>query len=95
MNIKEILEAVHAFEIQSANDLENFRIQFLGSKGQIKDLYGALKNVPNEEKKSVGQQINQLRQIAEDKFALFKQTFSDIEDVCLRFLSGDETNKKN
>lgn len=77
MNIKEILDALQAFEIQSAHDLESFRIQFLGSKGQIKDLYGALKNVPNEDKKSVGQQINQLRQIAEDKFASFKQTFSD------------------
>jgi phenylalanyl-tRNA synthetase alpha chain len=77
MNIKEILDAVQAFEIQSAHDLESFRIQFLGSKGQIKDLYGALKNVPNEDKKSVGQQINQLRQIAEDKFASFKLTFSD------------------
>lgn len=50
MNIKEILEAVHAFEIQSANDLENFRIQFLGSKGQIKDLYGALKAFPMRKK---------------------------------------------
>jgi phenylalanyl-tRNA synthetase alpha chain len=77
MNIKEILDAVQAFEIQSAHDLESFRIQFLGSKGQIKDLYGALKNVPNEDKKSVGQQINQLRQIAEDKLASFKSTFTD------------------
>ncbi len=77
MNIKEILDAVQAFEIQSAHDLESFRIQFLGSKGQIKDLYGALKNVPNEDKKSVGQQINHLRQIAEDKLASFKLSFTD------------------
>jgi len=76
MNIKEILDAVHAFEIQSANDLENFRIQYLGSKGQLKDLYGALKSVPNEEKRLVGQQINELRQTAEDKFAFFKTTFA-------------------
>lgn len=75
MNIKEILDAVQSFEIQSSDDLENFRIQFLGTKGQIKDLYGALKNVPNEDKKSVGQQINQLRQIAEDKLASFKLSF--------------------
>jgi len=76
MNIKEILDAVHAFEIQSVNDLENFRIQYLGSKGQLKDLYGALKSVPNEEKRLVGQQINELRQTAEDKFAFFKTTFA-------------------
>jgi phenylalanyl-tRNA synthetase alpha chain len=77
MNIKEILDAVQAFEIQSAHDLESFRIQFLGSKGQIKDLYSTLKNVPNEDKKSIGQQINDLRQIAEDKFALFKVSLTD------------------
>lgn len=72
MNIKEIVDAVHAFEITSNLELENFRIQFLGSKGQIKDLYGTLKNVPNEEKRIVGQQINELRQLAEDKFELHK-----------------------
>ncbi len=76
MNIKEILDAVHAFEIQSVNDLENFRIQYLGSKGQLKDLYGELKSVPNEEKRLVGQQINELRQTAEDKFAFFKTTLA-------------------
>jgi phenylalanyl-tRNA synthetase alpha chain len=79
MNIKEILDAVHAFEIQSVNDLENFRIQYLGSKGQLKDLYGALKSVPNEEKRLVGQQINELRQTAEDKFAFFKTTFASAQ----------------
>lgn len=72
MNIKEIVDAVHAFEITSNLELENFRIQFLGSKGQIKDLYGTLKNVPNEEKRIVGQQINELRQLAEDKYELHK-----------------------
>jgi phenylalanyl-tRNA synthetase alpha chain len=68
MNIKEILDAVRAFEIQSAHDLENFRIHFLGSKGQIKDLYGELKSVPNEEKRLVGQQINDSSRIARDCF---------------------------
>jgi phenylalanyl-tRNA synthetase alpha chain len=76
MNIKEILDAVQAFEIQSVTDLENFRIQFLGSKGQIKDLYGALKSVPNEDKRAVGQQINEVRQLAEDKLESFKQVLS-------------------
>ena len=76
MNIKEIVDAVHAFVINSNHDLEQFRIQFLGSKGLIKELYGALKNVPNEDKRLVGQQINELRQIAEDKHALHKTTLS-------------------
>ena len=79
MNIKDIQAAVEAFEIQSTTDLENFRIQFLGSKGQIKDLYGALKNVPNEEKKEVGQQINALRQVAEDKLDLFKVKLASVQ----------------
>jgi phenylalanyl-tRNA synthetase alpha chain len=80
MNIKEIVDAVHAFEITSNVELENYRIQFLGSKGQIKDLYGTLKNVPNEEKRLFGQQINELRQLAEEKYELHKQTLTQHAD---------------
>jgi len=55
--------------ISSAQELEAFRIEFLGSKGIIKELFAELKNVPNEEKKAVGQLMNELRQIAEQKLS--------------------------
>lgn len=64
--MKEQIEAIKnealGVSIQNAAELEAFRIAYLGSKGKMKDLFGQLKSVPNEDKKEVGQLLNQLRQ---------------------------------
>ena len=64
--IQKINELLSAFEIDSsligtAEELETFRISYLGSKGRLKDLYNELKNVSNESKKEFGQQVNAVR----------------------------------
>ena len=71
--IKSFQEKISAIQIADNNQLEQFRIEFLGSKGILKDLYGELKNVPNEQKKEVGQLINGLRQLAEDTYQYNKE----------------------
>lgn len=75
--IIEINNSIEVFEIKNLQDLESFRIAFLGSKGQVKALYGALKDVPNEQKKEVGQLINNLRNLAEEKYNNFKDSLED------------------
>lgn len=70
--INEVTNAINAFTISDAASLEAFRIQFLGSKNVIKDLFGGLKTVPNEEKRTVGQLLNELRLNAETKFEAAK-----------------------
>ncbi|MCF8328924.1 MAG: phenylalanine--tRNA ligase subunit alpha [Crocinitomicaceae bacterium] len=64
--IQKINELLSAFEIDSsligtAEELETFRISYLGSKGQLKELFNELKNVSNESKKEFGQQVNAVR----------------------------------
>jgi len=76
-NIETIQNAIHQFEITDQKSLEAFRIEFLGSKGSVKELYNFLKTVPNEQKKAVGQQINDLRVIAEEKLNLAKETLEN------------------
>lgn len=71
--INEVKVAIEAFNISDAATLETFRIQFLGSKNVIKDLFGGLKSVPNEEKRTVGQLLNELRLLAETKFEAAKE----------------------
>ncbi|MFY7989772.1 MAG: phenylalanine--tRNA ligase subunit alpha [Fluviicola sp.] len=68
VQIEQTRTAIEDFPISDANSLEAFRIQFIGSKGSIKQLFGELKSVPNEEKRAVGQMLNDLRQLAENKF---------------------------
>lgn len=71
------LEAeIDAYEINSAATLESFRIAFIGSKGSVKDLFGFMKDIPNEQKKEFGQRCNAVKQRAEEKFNQFKDSFS-------------------
>jgi phenylalanyl-tRNA synthetase alpha chain len=71
--------AIEDFAITDATSLEAFRIQFIGSKGSIKQLFGGLKEVPNEEKRAVGQLLNELRQLAEGKFDSSKDALETTE----------------
>jgi phenylalanyl-tRNA synthetase alpha chain len=70
--IQELLSEVDSFKTDSKEQLEDFRIKLLGSKGKIKALFADFKNVPNEEKKAVGQLINDLKVKAQDKFNALK-----------------------
>jgi len=76
IQIEAILQEINAYSISSAAELEAFRIKYLGSKGILKDLYSELKNVPNEQKREVGQLINNLRQATEDFYAQHKDNLA-------------------
>ena len=45
--IQKIGNELSSYEFNSAEDTEKFRIQFLGSKGQIKGLYALLRESSN------------------------------------------------
>ena len=75
--IKELLSEVEGFKAESKEQLEDFRIQLLGSKGKIKSLFADFRNVPNEEKKEVGQLINTLKIKAQEKLDEFKASLAE------------------
>jgi phenylalanyl-tRNA synthetase alpha chain len=73
--ISKINSQVESYEIKNEVDIEQFRIQFLGTKGVIKGLMSALKDVLPEHKKEAGLLLNTLRQAAEEKLEQSKLTF--------------------
>ena len=77
--INTVREEIEQFSISDKQSLENFRIRFLGSKGQTKVLFGELKSVPNEQKKEIGQLLNDLRKIAESKYESFNEALESNE----------------
>ena len=70
--IKKLGHEISDFKIQSKEDLEQFRIKYLGSKGNLKSLYQDLKSVNNDLKREFGQLINSVKISTEDKFSEFK-----------------------
>ncbi len=79
-NIELLREEIKNFKIDDKISLEKYRIQFLGTKSVIKDLFNDLKSVPNEEKREVGQLLNGLRGFAEDIFAAAKEKIEAVGD---------------
>ena len=65
--IKEHIAKIEDFTAKTKEELEQFRIQYLGKKGVLNDFFAAFKEVPNEEKKTFGQVVNELKQKAEAK----------------------------
>ena len=60
-NINAHLKDVAAFSATTADEVEQFRIAYLGKKGHITKLFADFRHVPNEEKKEYGQLLNQLK----------------------------------
>jgi len=77
MDIKQKVEnlqsEIEKFEISNKEQLESFRIKFIGSKGALKELFSELKNVPNELKKTAGNIINSLKQQTEELYSAKKE----------------------
>ncbi len=66
-SIKEHKEIVEKFKAKDTKELEAFRIQYLGKKGILNDFFKAFREVPAEEKKVYGQEINQLKELINTK----------------------------
>ena len=71
--IKNYIAEVEKFSASSQEEIENFRIKFLGKKGILNEFFAEFRNVPNESKKEFGQTINQLKNAAQDKVNQLKE----------------------
>lgn len=72
--LKEHLEEVKAFQADTAEAVEAFRIKYLSKKGLLSTYFAELKNVPKEEKKEFGQTVNALKIAATEKVEALKQS---------------------
>tara|TARA_Y100000766_G_scaffold116550_1_gene100218 strand:+ start:4242 stop:5264 length:1023 start_codon:yes stop_codon:yes gene_type:complete len=75
--IGEIDRKIEEFKIEDKITLEKYRIQFLGSKNILKDLFAEIKNVVPEKRKEIGQSINSLKIKAQNKFDAFAEKVND------------------
>ena len=87
--IKAHIEEVKAFQTDNKEQLEAFRIKYLGSKGLLKDFFAEFKNVPNEQKKEFGQVINELKTSAEEKVKSIQDALENKEVA--KGIYGDTT----
>lgn len=75
--IKAEIITVENFSTTSKDELEQFRLKYLGKKGLLNDFFVAFKSVPNEDKKTFGQVVNQLKNAAEEKVKTIQESFEN------------------
>lgn len=75
--IKNYIAQAEAFDTRDPEQLEAFRIKFLGKKGLLNDLFAEFKNIPAEQKKEFGQVINALKNAAEGKVKTIQEAIEN------------------
>lgn len=87
--IKKAIAEVENFNATRLQEVEEFRIQYLGKKGLLNQYFTAFKSVPNEQKKEFGQVVNQLKNAAQAKVDYLKNLLEGAEEQ--QSESGDLT----
>lgn len=73
--IEQLLAEINNLKASTAEELESLRLKYLSKKGAINDLMGDFRNVPNEQKREIGQKLNELKNMAQDKINSLKEAF--------------------
>lgn len=68
-----LLNAIETSQPATLEELESFRIKYLGTKNIIKPLFAEIRNVANDQKKEFGLKLNELKKAAEDRYLHIKE----------------------
>ena len=74
--INKKIKKINSFNPKSEIEIEEFRIKYLGKKGELTSLFSEFKNLDNDKKKTVGKLLNELKLLAQSKINDFKKVFS-------------------
>ena len=75
--VEQYKNEIKKFKVSTREELEAFRIKFLGTKGLVKTIMGEMKNVAVEQKKAAGQVLNDFKIFAENAYAEMLQVNGD------------------
>ena len=79
--VKELIGEVNDFKATSKEELEAFRIKYIGKKGILNDLFAEFKNVANDQKKEFGQALNTFKKAAEEKVTSIRESLESTVDA--------------
>ena len=74
--IQKLSDEIQQMHANSLEEIETLRIKYLSKKGEVSALFDDFRNVPNEQKREIGQLLNTLKNTAQDKINLLKETLA-------------------
>jgi phenylalanyl-tRNA synthetase alpha chain len=79
-SIEEYISEIKSFQAKTKEEVEDFRIKYLGKKGILNKYFAEFKSVPNEQKKAFGQAVNNLKTAATEKVNQLKEELESKEE---------------
>lgn len=89
--INELKEEIQNAVIETEDQLENFRLEFLSRNGKVQRMFGRMGGVPKQEKAAVGKAMNEVKNLAQTTFdeakeklqSKTKKEFGALDDISL------------
>lgn len=76
-NLKDVIGTLKA---ATKEEVEALRIKYLSKKGEVSLLFNDFRNVPNEQKKEIGQKLNELKNLATEKINALREAIENVQD---------------
>ncbi len=78
--IEDLKKEISSYPIQNADELESFRLEFISRNGKIQSMFAQIGKVPKEERAAVGKSMNEVKNLAQQKFDEAKTSLSSSEN---------------
>lgn len=78
--VKELVSEIEQANVTSKEQLEAFRLKYISKKGAVTELFDNLKNIPQEDRRAVGQELNSLKNLAQTRFQDFQTALESAAD---------------
>jgi phenylalanyl-tRNA synthetase alpha chain len=81
--IQSLFEEINSIKITTSGDLELFRLKYLSKRGLITEMFEEFRNIPAEQKRNVGQKLNELKQSIQDRYNTLRKELGTGEDTVI------------
>lgn len=75
--IEALLNEVRNLKASNVDEVEQLRIKYLSKKGEISQLFNDFKSVAGDEKRIVGQMLNELKNVTQQRLSEMKEAFDN------------------
>jgi phenylalanyl-tRNA synthetase alpha chain len=79
--INSLINEISGSIVKNLEELESFRVSYLGKKGRVTSLFDDFRNVPPSLKKDIGQKLNYLKILANEKYNSLKKELDTSSEI--------------
>lgn len=79
--INELKARIEALTAANEAEVEALRIQYLSKKGEVSSLFNDFRTVPADQKRAIGQALNELKTLATDKINSLREQLAAVDNI--------------